>query len=672
MLNNITNFFNLIAGKAVKSKLDPEDLIPIGSRDSRYGGNYRPTAIPFKELQKQLGTGGGNGGSMGTICDITMEQKGTTFGPAVTVTYDFFNQLPPFTDVLIPGQLELTWDIDLTQFINPYSPLALEWNSQWCAIPFGHADLSDVESRTYCSWSYFFLNSNDEFVLHDPATDTYWKILFHYFNFKFGYSYTREQIFPADRCKLTFSDGTVLDTVKDLVVGSSVTQTVNPDGTVTYSIGTSDIPYSDIAFVDPIVGNDMTAQLGVFNKPYQSVSAAINASVPGASSFYPKLVVLRKGNYSGLTMQPNVHVYCEPGVDITSTLYGNSIGSGQYSKFFGFARFNIGFGWAILMDAASASGGRLDIEFDSMESGGFLSVNYSPILKIKCNYVRCSGLNGAAYCVRVADTADVTFDIREYFHAQHTLFFLRRGSANIPFNGRLVVNCPELAIIPTYTSNYGNVNTAILQSLDAGAGTVIINGESRINRASTSTPAYTFQTQATAPTIVEINGNVYGRDNHCIWTGYQGWLVDIRVNGDLISNISPINCYLNNTNVDPGPSYLTVRNSKIIGYANILGVSRYIKFMNCSFYQYADGVLYPTAPNITWQNDQLGQVKRADFYNCIAEANGASAEFMEHAGTGLTEITLVGCYGNKPVGTGLVPTFSDYVQVPSLKVLNRV
>jgi hypothetical protein len=48
MLNNITNFFNLIATKKVKTQLDPTDLLAIGTKDPRFSGNYQPTLIEYE------------------------------------------------------------------------------------------------------------------------------------------------------------------------------------------------------------------------------------------------------------------------------------------------------------------------------------------------------------------------------------------------------------------------------------------------------------------------------------------------------------------------------------------------------------------------------------------------------------------------------------------------
>jgi hypothetical protein len=55
MLNNLTNFFNLIVGRKIKTIPADSDLIPLGTRDSRYDGSYQPTAIQFKDLASAIG-----------------------------------------------------------------------------------------------------------------------------------------------------------------------------------------------------------------------------------------------------------------------------------------------------------------------------------------------------------------------------------------------------------------------------------------------------------------------------------------------------------------------------------------------------------------------------------------------------------------------------------------
>jgi len=57
MLNNLTNFFNLIRGRRIKKELEPGDLIAVGTQTTKRVGEYKPTAIQFSDLQAQLGGG---------------------------------------------------------------------------------------------------------------------------------------------------------------------------------------------------------------------------------------------------------------------------------------------------------------------------------------------------------------------------------------------------------------------------------------------------------------------------------------------------------------------------------------------------------------------------------------------------------------------------------------
>lgn len=50
MLNNLTNFFNLITSRKIKSVPEGTDLIPLATRDKRYSGNYQPTGITVDDF----------------------------------------------------------------------------------------------------------------------------------------------------------------------------------------------------------------------------------------------------------------------------------------------------------------------------------------------------------------------------------------------------------------------------------------------------------------------------------------------------------------------------------------------------------------------------------------------------------------------------------------------
>lgn len=54
MLNNLTNFFNLIRGNKIKTTPDGSDLIPLGTRDPRFDGFYQPTGITVDDFVASL------------------------------------------------------------------------------------------------------------------------------------------------------------------------------------------------------------------------------------------------------------------------------------------------------------------------------------------------------------------------------------------------------------------------------------------------------------------------------------------------------------------------------------------------------------------------------------------------------------------------------------------
>lgn len=58
MLNNINNFFNLFRTKKIKKTLAPNDVIPVGVRDTSNRSDYQPAGIFFKDLEDQLAVAG--------------------------------------------------------------------------------------------------------------------------------------------------------------------------------------------------------------------------------------------------------------------------------------------------------------------------------------------------------------------------------------------------------------------------------------------------------------------------------------------------------------------------------------------------------------------------------------------------------------------------------------
>lgn len=50
MLQNLTNFLSLISSRQVKTTAEADDLVVLGTRDTRFGGSYKPTAIRACDL----------------------------------------------------------------------------------------------------------------------------------------------------------------------------------------------------------------------------------------------------------------------------------------------------------------------------------------------------------------------------------------------------------------------------------------------------------------------------------------------------------------------------------------------------------------------------------------------------------------------------------------------
>ncbi len=154
MLNNLTNFFNLITSRKIKSVPSDTDLIPLGTRDRRYSGNYQPTGIEYTDLKADILTG--------ITCLPKFDFKVGSIGEKVS-----FSKLAgsdPITnkDIIIPGLLEITRDnggggiYNIAQesvYNNNQSPLNTSWNTQYITdTDTSWANLWDIENRSYDTW----------------------------------------------------------------------------------------------------------------------------------------------------------------------------------------------------------------------------------------------------------------------------------------------------------------------------------------------------------------------------------------------------------------------------------------------------------------------------------------------------------------------------------------
>jgi hypothetical protein len=95
MLQNITNFFNLIRGRKIKTTPDGSDLIPLGTRDPRYDGFYQPTGITVDDFVASLPAG---------VQSVTAAPSPSPGGDGIFVNNtDPLNPVLSFTGVQVDG-----------------------------------------------------------------------------------------------------------------------------------------------------------------------------------------------------------------------------------------------------------------------------------------------------------------------------------------------------------------------------------------------------------------------------------------------------------------------------------------------------------------------------------------------------------------------------------------
>ena len=90
MLNNLTNFLSLIAKDRIKKKLEPSDIIAIGTKQSSKLGDYKPTAIVYADLEAQLLASVPTASPVSQVATSVWANRFTPVGP---ITEDII--LPP-------------------------------------------------------------------------------------------------------------------------------------------------------------------------------------------------------------------------------------------------------------------------------------------------------------------------------------------------------------------------------------------------------------------------------------------------------------------------------------------------------------------------------------------------------------------------------------------------
>lgn len=221
MLNNLTNFFNLITHKMIKKVPEATDLVALGTKDQSYNGKYKPTGILYADLKKDILSD-----APSTTCLPQFDFKAGSLGEKVSFRKESGSTPILNKDVIIPGELEITRGINgggiyniaiETSFNQNNSPENTMWATKYNNPTLdGWAPLWNVgfnDPRTYDKWRDAIQTPEGN---HAPpqyvgmpvvmkfdngaGTIRYWLILFTEWGVgghgEYGFAYDRWEILP--------------------------------------------------------------------------------------------------------------------------------------------------------------------------------------------------------------------------------------------------------------------------------------------------------------------------------------------------------------------------------------------------------------------------------------------------------------------------------------------
>lgn len=235
MLNNLSNFFNLIVGRKIKTTAADSDLIPLGTRDPRYDGFYQPTGIQYADLKADILSNVTVSG-----CLPQFDFKAGSVGEKVSFKKSHTDDPTVVKDVIIPGQLEITrgnagggiYNIAYQINYSGGGPQYTFWNTQYLdANDTSWAPLGNIDSRIYDTWLNAIQtpagsNAPPQYVgmpaimKFDNGADPvrYWLILFTEwgvgnYNEEGAFAYDRWEIYPSVTYIKADYDNTAVDTI---------------------------------------------------------------------------------------------------------------------------------------------------------------------------------------------------------------------------------------------------------------------------------------------------------------------------------------------------------------------------------------------------------------------------------------------------------------------------
>lgn len=363
------------------------------------------------------------------------------------------------------------------------------------------------------------------------------------------------------------------------------------------SPGLTSIIYSNVAFVDPVSGNNATAVLGRFDLPWRTIPEALTAATVGASPTRRNLVWIRKGNHSSaFTMVNFVDIHCDAGVLFNS---GQITINNVNASIYGFARFQVA-GTAMFFDGNCIG----SYEFDSI-----VSTEASIIFNSTCSgsvLIKGNSINttiASSITVTIRGSVNVIMDIKREIAGFAEVVNFRF------YSGKTVITCPKIKLF--IGDQYGGDFKSVVKIYECTGAEIIVNGN-LYNEDSTYYMGISGMVVFWNGPIVNftLNGDIYGLGCPAIGL-YGGSTAKCTINGNMSSDIRMI--YASSGEMIVKQSFMNLSDVSTNNPV-FLEESAKVNFVNCQFFN--DVVDSDTISINT------GSTVELNMYNCIAEQSG--------------------------------------------------
>jgi len=631
MLNNLTNFFNLIVGRKIKTAttIEGTDLIALGTKDSRFDGGYQPTAIEFDELKANIIASVPTGGV----------QSVTDAGAGVinVDNTDPLNPIVEYTGIFKDGTLTGTG-----QFGNPLSVVPQQ---AYTTVKDESTVLPQRSTMAFAGAGVTATDTGTTTVVTIPG------------GLSLAYEFTQDE-------GVTLPQRNTID-----FQGAGVTATDNGSKTIVTipGGGGGTVNYSDVFFVDPVNGNDATAAAGNFTKPYLWISNAVsaaNASAPTSTN--RALVYVRAGYYLDLGgsnimyLKNYVDIYLEPGVVLDNGVVTDA-GLPVECRVFGKAVFsNTVFSNSIFFSTGASN---IYFEFDSIRArGAAFEFGGSTNVTVNGRYVY-SETNTKAFGMTVRTSGKVIVNITEEYSAWHD------NVSFTNFSGKFYMTCPRIYL--DSGNIYGGDFKHVVICRNNLGGEATINGDLIVNSAAGyyGGNSGVIGRWTDSWMTLRLNGSIFAENQFGVYGLGSSTASRTIINGDVRSN-HLIGYIASNSRV-------VFRNSTLMNWNNLVGVSEgYPVFSiagsaqvwveNCHMYSLGTGA---TQPNIAavWKDTTTSQLC---INNTVHSGSDAIGFFVRNSVVGqpVNNVRIMNSRSTKPNDTNITDLLSPsgFVQDPNI------